>query len=160
MGKEPNVVKSKLEGKFLDLSVQDSQVEFEPSDFHDETDYAILFRGRTKVSKLEAAFARKTGKVVQEESQHTIAILPKKDKLPKVIPERDIAYASTEQKDRLKKTGRKARKDGTPSSSESRKPAAKKGYTKKWGKPKTPDVAIEFDEGVPSLLLISRQTPQ
>ena len=38
MGKEPNTVKSNLVEKFRDFSAQESHVEFQPSDFQDETD--------------------------------------------------------------------------------------------------------------------------
>ena len=102
MGKEPNTVKSNVVGKFRDFSAQDSQLEFQPSDFHDDTDSTILVRERTKGSKLEPTFARKTGKVI-EETTHTIAILPEKAKQPKIFSKRDIASTSSEQKKVLKR---------------------------------------------------------
>ena len=55
-------MESKVVGNFWDFSAQDSNVDFQPSDFQDETHSAILVRERIKVSKLETAFARKTGK--------------------------------------------------------------------------------------------------
>ena len=82
MGKEPNTVKSNVMETFREFLAQDSHLEFQPSDFHDDTDSAILVRERTKGSKLEPTFARKTGKVIQE-TQHTIAILPEKGKTTK-----------------------------------------------------------------------------
>ena len=88
MGKEPKTVKTNVVGKFRDFSAQDSQVKFQPSDFHDDTDSAILVRERTKGSKVESTFARKTGKVVQE-TQHTIATLPEKTKRPKSFSKRE-----------------------------------------------------------------------
>ena len=106
MGKEPNTVKSNVVGKFRDFSAQDSELEFQPSDFHDDTDSTILVRERTKGSKLEPTFARKTGKVI-EETTHTIAILPEKAKQPKIFSKRDIASTSTEQKKVLKKVAKK-----------------------------------------------------
>ena len=52
MGKEPNTVKANLVGKFRNILAQDSQVEFQPSDFHGDTDSTILVCERTKGSKL------------------------------------------------------------------------------------------------------------
>ena len=52
MGKEPNTVKANLVGKFRNILAQDSQVEFQPSDFHADTDSTILVRERTKGSNL------------------------------------------------------------------------------------------------------------
>ena len=66
MGKEPNTVKSKVVGTVRNFSAQESQLEFQPSDFHDDTDSAILVRERTKGSKLEPTFARKAGTVIQK----------------------------------------------------------------------------------------------
>ena len=94
-----------------------------------------------------------------QETQHTIAILPEKAERPKVFPKRDIAGASTEQKETLKRTGRRARIDHTPFSSESEQPAAKKGKAKKREKAKVPDMTNDFDEGASPPLLTSRQTP-
>ena len=48
MGKEPNTVKSNLVGKLMDISEQDSNIEFQRSDFQDETDSTILVRERSK----------------------------------------------------------------------------------------------------------------
>ena len=42
MGKEPNAAKSNLVGKFMDISEQDSKLEFQPSDFQDETEQPFL----------------------------------------------------------------------------------------------------------------------
>ena len=75
MGKEPNTVKSKVVGTVWNFSAQESQLEFQPSDFHDDTDSAILVRERTKGSKLEPTFARKAGTVIQET---TINLLQKR----------------------------------------------------------------------------------
>ena len=44
MGKEPNTVKSNLVGKFMDISEKDPKLNFQPSDFQDETDSTILVR--------------------------------------------------------------------------------------------------------------------
>ena len=60
MGNEPNTVKSNLVGKFMDIPEQDSKLEFQPSDFQHETDSTILVRERSKGSKLEPTFGKKT----------------------------------------------------------------------------------------------------
>ena len=160
MGKEPNTVKSNVAGKFRDFSAQDSQLEFQPSDFHDDTDSTILVRERTKGSKLEPTFARKTGKVI-EETTHTIAILPEKAKQPKIFSKRDIASTSTEQKKVLKKVTKRAKINETSSSSEPEQSAHKKGKTQKQGTTKTPEIAIEFDEEMPpSIIDISSTTTE
>ena len=156
MGKEPNTVKSNVVGKFRDFSAQDSQLEFQPSDFHDDTDSTILVRERTKGSKLEPNFARKTGKVI-EETTHTIAILPEKAKQPKIFSKRDIASTSTEQKKVLKKAAKRATINETSSSSEPEQSAHKKGKTQKQGTTKTPEFAIEFDEEMPPRLSTFRR---
>ena len=88
MGKGSNTAKSNLVGKFRDFSAQDSHVECQPSDFQDETDSAILVRERTKDSKLETAFARKTRKVLQK-TEHIIALIQEKAKRAKVFSKRD-----------------------------------------------------------------------
>ena len=41
MGKEPNTVKANLVEKFRNILAQDSHVEFQPSDFHGDTDSTI-----------------------------------------------------------------------------------------------------------------------
>ena len=84
MGKEPNTVKSNLVGKFMDTSERDPKLDFQPSDFQDETDSTILVRERSKGSKLESKFAKKTGTVVNETS-HTVSILPEKSKMVKTF---------------------------------------------------------------------------
>ena len=146
-------------GKFRDFSAQDSQLEFQASDFHDDTDSAILVRERTKSSKLEPTFARKTGKVI-EETQHTIAILPENAKQPKIFSRRDITSTSAEQKV-LKKVARRATIIETSSSSEPEQSAPKKRKTQKQRKTKTPEVAIEFDEEKPpSFIDISSNTTE
>ena len=104
MGRETNTVKANLVGKFRNILAQDSQVEIQPSDFHVDTDSTILVRERTKGSKLEATFARKTGKVIRE-TEHTIAILPENTNQTKIFSKRDIASTSTEQTKVFKKVG-------------------------------------------------------
>ena len=160
MGKEPNTVKTNVVGKFRNISAQDPQAQFQTSDFQEDTDSTILVRERTKGSKLEPTFAKKTGKVIGE-TKHTIAILPRKAKQPKFLSKRDIASTSTEQTTLLKKVGRRAQINDTPSSSKSEQPSPKKGKTTKGRKVKTPEVAIEFEEErPPSIIDISSNTTE
>ena len=160
MGKEPNTVKANLVGKFRNILAQDSQVEFQPLDFHGDTDSTILVRERTKGSKLESTFARKTGKVLRE-TDHTIAILPENTKRPKIFSKRDIASTSTEQTKVLKNVGRRVQINDTSSSSEPEQPAPKKRKVTKRGEAKTPEVAIEFEEErPPSIIDISSNTTE
>ena len=160
MGKEPNTVKANLVGMFRNILAQDSQVEFQPSDFHGDTDSTILVRERTKGSKLEPTFARKTGKVIRE-TDHTIAILPENTKQPKIFSKRDIASTSTEQTKVFKKVGRRAQIKDTSSSSEPEQSAPKKGKIAKRGEAKSLEVAIEFEEErPPSIIDISSNTTE
>ena len=64
--KEPNTVKSIFLKTFLASSVQDLNLEIQPPDLQDKTDLTVLVRERTKGSKLETAFAKRTVKVVKE----------------------------------------------------------------------------------------------
>ena len=148
MGKEPNTVKANLVGNVRNILAQDLQVEFQPSDFHGDTDSTILVRERTKGSKLVPTFARKTGSVIRE-TEHTIAILPENTKQPKIFSNWDIASTSTEKTKVFKKVGRRAQINDTSSSSEPEQPARKKGKTAKRGEAKTPEVAIELEEERP-----------
>ena len=98
---------------------------------------------------------------MKQETQHTIAIFPGKAKRPKIFSKRDIASTSVEQKNVLKKVGRRATINETSSSSEPEQPAPKKGKTQKQEKAKTPEVAIEFDEEMPpSVIDISSNTTE
>ena len=94
MGKEPNTVKSNLVGKFMDISERDPKLNFQPSDFQDETDSTILVRERSKGSKLESTFAKKTGTVVNE-TAHVVSILPEKSRTVKTFSKRECPFLRT-----------------------------------------------------------------
>ena len=100
MGKEPITVKSNLVGKYLDFSAQDNSVQFQTVDFQYDCDSTVLVRERTKGSKLESAFARKSGKMT--ETPHTITVLPGPSKTPNLFSKRDVVQASKQQKKKLK----------------------------------------------------------
>ena len=65
--------------RFLDFLEQYSNVNFQPCDFQDETDSTVVVRERTKGSKLESAFAKKSGKIVAE-TTHTSLCCQKRQK--------------------------------------------------------------------------------
>ena len=92
-GQEPNTVKSNIINKIKNVSENDPKVEFTQSDFEEEVDSTILVRERTKCSKLEGQYRRKTGKVIKG-SAHTITFLPKNSKKEVVYSKRDVAKAS------------------------------------------------------------------
>ena len=75
LGRESNTVKSNAVSKILDISEQDNSLEFSPTDFQDHLYSTVLVRERSRGSKLEGAFERKTGRVLKE-TEHTISILP------------------------------------------------------------------------------------
>ena len=79
LGREPNTVKSNAVSKLLDVSEQDNSLEFSATDFQDDLDSTVLVRERSRGSKLEGEFERKTGRVLKE-SEHTIIILPEASK--------------------------------------------------------------------------------
>ena len=91
--RDPNTVKSNIINKIKNVSENDPKVEFTQSDFEEEVDSAILVRERTKGSKLEGQYKRKTGKVIKE-SAHTITFLPKNSKKEVVYAKRDVAKAN------------------------------------------------------------------
>ena len=97
LGREPNTVKSNAVSKFLDISEQDNSLEFSPTDFQDDIDSTVLVRERSRGSKLEGAFERKTGRVLKE-TELTISILPEASKKVKMYSKRDIAKLSKDQR--------------------------------------------------------------
>ena len=125
MGKEPNTVKSNLVEKFMDTSEQESNLEFQPSNFQDETDSTILVRERSKGSKLEPTFVKKTGTFVNE-TAHTVSILPERSTTVKTFSKRDIACASASQKAKFKNASkRRAIVSESTSASEGEEPVRK-----------------------------------
>ena len=127
-----------------DISAKDPAAEFQPSDFQDDLDSTIFVRERTKGSKLEPSFEKKTGKIMGE-TEHTVAILPESTKWAKTYSKRDFASASNAQKKRLKKTVRKKRAFLSDSSSSSEAERPQKRRVKK-GVNKTPEIALELEE--------------
>ena len=90
-------MKSNAVSKFLDISEQNNSLEFSPTDFQDDLNSTVLVRERSRGSKLEGAFERKTGRILKE-SEHTMTILPEASKKEKISSKRDIAKLSKEQK--------------------------------------------------------------
>ena len=108
-GREPNTVKSNLVSKLLDISEQDPDLQFDNSDFQDELDSTVLVRERARITKLQGAFDKKTGRKI-EESAHTITLLPEGSKKPKTYAKRDLAVAIREQKEKFQKTNEPEKK--------------------------------------------------
>ena len=132
MRKEPKTVKSNVVERFMDISAQDSSVEFQQSDFQDEMDTAILVRERAKGSKLESTFAKKTGKIVNE-TDHTVSILLESSQPVKTFSKRDIASASGTQKEKSRKHPKENESlCRTPLATVKRK--CRKRKRQKWGK--------------------------
>ena len=92
-GREPNTVKTNIINKIKNVSENDPKVEFTQSDFEEEVDSTTLVRERTKGSKLEGQYKRKTGKVIKE-SAHFITFLPKNSTKEVVYAKRDVDKAS------------------------------------------------------------------
>ena len=81
-GREPNTVKSNIVTELVnkDVSEQDSKVSFEKSDCEEEVDSTILVRERARGSKLESAFQKKRGRIL-DETDHTLTFLPERKNL-------------------------------------------------------------------------------
>ena len=133
MGKEPNTVNSNVVKRFMDISAQDSSVEFHQSDFQDEMDSAILVRERAKGSKLESTFAKKTGKIVNE-TDHTISILPESSHPMKPFSKRYCLCKWDSKRKKNKKAPKKKRVIVSDSTSNSESEMSKKNTLKKTGK--------------------------
>ena len=162
MGKETNTVISNVVKKLLDISAQDSSVEFHQSDFQDETDSAILVRERAKGSKLEPTFAKKTGKIVNE-TGHTLSTLPESSHLNhhmKTFSKRDIASASGIQTEKVKKAPKRKRAIVSDSTSSSKSEMPKKNAPKKKGeKRQIAELAFDLEtESRPQIIKISSGT--
>ena len=124
MGKKPNTVKFNLVGKFMDISEQDSNLEFQPSDFQVETDsIIILVRQRSDGQKLKPTFAKKKGTFVNE-TAHTESIVPERSTAVKFFSKKDIACASASQKAKFKNAS-KRRAIVSTSASEEEEPVRK-----------------------------------
>ena len=76
-GKNPNTLKSRIIEKCI--LEQDPKIRIEPEDFSDAVNSTTLVRERVRGTKLERAFKKVRGKVVNQ-SSHTISIMPKGSK--------------------------------------------------------------------------------
>ena len=159
IGKEQNTVKSNSVGSFRHCSVQDAQVDFLPSDFHEDTDSTKLVRERTKGFKNGSGLYQKIGKSGAGNPAYNCNTTRESEAAKSFFFKKRHCKRINRAKGDVKKTGRRVRIDDMPSSSESEQPAAKKGKAKKRGKAKTPEVTIDFDEGAPLPLSTSRRTP-
>ena len=87
-GRNLNTLKSRMFEKCI--LGQDPKIEIEPEDFSDEADSTILVRERVRGTKLEGAFEKVRGTVVNQ-TGHTISILPKGSKNVTTYSKRDVA---------------------------------------------------------------------
>ena len=90
----------------MDFSEQDSNLEVNSSDVQDEMDSTVLVTERARCSKLEQTFSKKQGKVIRE-SAHTITFFPESSNALKILSKRDVAVATNEQKDKIKKNDKR-----------------------------------------------------
>ena len=74
------------------ISEQDPKTKIEHEDFSDEADSTILVRERVRGTKLEGAFKKVRGKVVNQ-SGHTLIILPKRSKSTTMHSKKDVAHS-------------------------------------------------------------------
>ena len=79
---------------------------FAASDFEEDIDSTIVVRGKARGSKLEQAFSKKRGKVL-EETEHTITFLPKGKKKATKLAKRDVAKAISPPKKPEERTQKK-----------------------------------------------------
>ena len=141
-------------------------MDFQQADFQDECDSTILVRERSKGSKQEPVFAKKTGKI--SETAHTIAVLPEGAKQAEFFSKQDIMQASKQQKEKFKKAGKRAIIEDSSSSSESKGTTKRKGkktkqgkspllgLSAKWEKLPTPELAFDLQNKTqPSIIDIS-----
>ena len=106
MGRKPNTPKSAMIEKcILD---KDPRIDIEPEDFSEEADSTILVRERVRGTKLEGAFEKVKGNIV-DESQNTLKILPKTGK-SFIVSKRDVAKTPDKEKTPQKKKGSKQEK--------------------------------------------------
>ena len=105
MGRKPNTLKSAMIEKcILD---KDPRIDIEPEDFSEEAD-SILVRERVRGTKLEGAFKKVKGNIV-DESQNTLKILLKTGK-SFIVSKRDVAKMSDKEKTPQKKKWSKQEK--------------------------------------------------
>ena len=76
------------------VSENDPKLVLEEDDFSPDVDSTMLIRERTRGSKLEATFKKKTAQPIGE-SDHTVTILPSRGS-PVVLSQRDIAIERKE----------------------------------------------------------------
>ena len=107
MGRKPNTLKSAMIGKcILD---KDPRIEIEPEDFSEEADSTILVRERVRGKKLEGAFEKVKGNIINE-TENTLKILPKTGK-SFTVSKRDVAKTPAKDETTTKEKEDKERKN-------------------------------------------------
>ena len=89
-GQEPNTIKRLVINKRQFIS-ETPEVELTGEDFESGQDSSIMVRERTRGSKLEGAFKKRKGTLI-EDSNHTITFLPAGRTQVTVISKRDVGY--------------------------------------------------------------------
>ena len=141
LGREANTVKSNAVSKFLDILEQNNSLEFSPTDIQDDLDSTVLVTERSRGSKLEVAFERKTGGILKE-SEHTITILPEASNKEKMYSKQDIAKLSKEQK---KIIGTQKRKRVVLDTSSNDEEPTKEANTRKKTNQKPQEIAFDLE---------------
>ena len=99
VGRKPKTLKSTMIRKrILD---KDPLIEIEPADFSEEADSTILVRERVRGTKLEGAFKKVKGNIVNE-TENTLTFLPKTGK-SYTVSERDVAETRDKEESKQKK---------------------------------------------------------
>ena len=89
VGNETNTIKKLLISRSTTIS-DPAEVKLSTSDFESGQDSTILVRERARGSKLESAYKKRKGKLL-EQSEHTITFLPAASNQKTVISKRDLA---------------------------------------------------------------------
>ena len=89
-GQAPNTIKSILVSRSKFVSETDQQLRSTSSDFQEDVDSAILVRERTRGSKLEGVFKKKSGRVLGE-SKHTLKWIPEGKQKAVILYKREVA---------------------------------------------------------------------
>ena len=144
-GRRPNTVKSNLVSKLLAISEQDPNLEFEQSDFQDDLDSTVLVRERARGSKLQGCFDKRAGRKFKE-TTNTVTMLPESSKKPKTYAKRDIAIATTEQKEAfVRAKSEKKRTLSTTRESDSSDNMIQRKNVQKKKKKQAPEIAIDLN---------------
>ena len=89
-GQEPNTIKRLVTNKSQFIS-EKPEIELTGEDFESGQDSTIMVRERTRVSKIDGAFKKRNGTLI-EHGIHTVTFLPAGRTQATVISKRDVGY--------------------------------------------------------------------